>query len=72
MRLSELIEVLQEIAAAEEEDIEVRLATQESWPFENSIAGVTTTDKDGENVVYIAEGKQLGYASKDIWNNLTR
>lgn len=61
-------------------DAEVRLAIQPSWPFECSIAGLTDNteiadpddegapDDEGVTVVYIAEGSQLGYASKRIWD----
>lgn len=56
---------------------EVRLAIQPSWPFEHSIGNVVSvdlTDEDadddeevpdyantGERIVYIGEGRQLGY-----------
>lgn len=70
-----------------DDDIEVRFASQPSWPFEYSIEGVYVVedptapvddgddDEDGsvelktsigqddevETVVYLAEGRQLGY-----------
>jgi hypothetical protein len=77
MRLSELIEILQDIADVQEgADPEVRLAHQPRWPFEHSIDQVIAMpaaddDDEGEPadpdaapadvVVYIAEGAQLGY-----------
>ena len=65
-------------------DAEVRLMTQRSWPFENSIYGITSgeeindydededddeadEDVEGDAVVYIVEGQQIGYGSKRAW-----
>lgn len=57
-----------------DENLEVRFASQPSWPFEYSVASVTcvnlskdeddedTRPNDGdEEVVYLVEGDQLGY-----------
>lgn len=41
MRLSELIETLEKMAEGRDEDVEVFLATQPSWPMANEIACVT-------------------------------
>lgn len=83
MTLGELIERLEELRDDVGDDAEVRLMTQPNWPFENSIRGLTTAeeiarsdeDEDGddevevdENVVYIVEGGQIGYGSKNAWN----
>jgi len=38
-------------------DMEVRIASQPSWPFEYTIE--ETAESDG--VIYIAEGRQIGY-----------
>lgn len=72
MRVSELIELLQEMP----EDAEVRLAQQPSWPFEYSIGTVAAIgvddgcvdeyedeggDDPAEPIVYIGEGTQLAY-----------
>ena len=85
MKLGELLERLHEVAEDSEDglDVEVRLMTQESYPFENSIKGVTTRqemleecptwDDDEEepevetNIVYVVEGKQLCSGSKAAW-----
>jgi hypothetical protein len=64
-------------------DIEVRLMHQPEWPFEYSIAGVISSrdirvgdpdedesfapQGDADEVVYICEGRQLGYGSKNAW-----
>jgi hypothetical protein len=64
-------------------DVEVRLIHQPQWPFEYDIAGVVSSldirenepdeddsfdpDGDAEQVVYICEGRQLGYGSKAAW-----
>jgi hypothetical protein len=84
LTLGELIERLEEIRGELGEDVEVRLMTQESWPFENAIAGVVTSnelgddededeDEDGESAeptVFIVEGGQLAYGTKRAWEVL--
>jgi hypothetical protein len=79
MTLNELIERLEEYRDLHGEDCEVRLMTQQNWPFENAITGLVsgaeindTDDEDDEDVetdavVYIVEGTQLGYGSKRAW-----
>ncbi|WP_230777484.1 hypothetical protein [Roseiconus lacunae] len=42
MTLGELIGLLEEYRDEHGEDCEVRLMTQQNWPFENRIAGVTS------------------------------
>lgn len=72
MTVTELIEYLQEFAD-NNPDMEVRLATQPSYPFENSIEGVVTNseiiEEGDEEVCYILEGSQLAYASKKLWGS---
>jgi len=69
MLLSELIEALQEQQEALGEDAEVRLMTQPHYSWIWSIAGVNTSEEldeddflteNGDPVVYILEGQQLG------------
>ena len=79
MTLNELIERLEEYRDQLGEDAEVRLMTQQNWPFENTITGLASgaeineTDDDDDDdvetdaVVYIVEGQQLGYGSKRAW-----
>ena len=79
MTLNELIERLEEYRDLHGEDCEVRLMTQQNWPFENAITGLVsgaeindTDDEDDEDVetdavVYIVEGTQLKYGSKRAW-----
>ena len=79
MTLNELIERLEEYRDLHGEDCEVRLMTQQNWPFENTITGLVSgqeindTDDDDDDdvetdaVVYIVEGEQLGYGSKRAW-----
>jgi hypothetical protein len=58
--VSDLLEGLQQFHP----DAEVRLATQTSWPFEWSLSTTDPAvgvDLDGQPVVYLVEGKQLGY-----------
>ncbi len=78
MTLNELIERLEEYRDLHGEDCEVRLMTQQNWPFENAITGLvsgaeindTEDDEEGgddDAVVYIVEGTQLKYGSKRAW-----
>lgn len=79
MNISELIERLEEYRDQFGEEAEVRLMTQQNWPFENAVEGVVSgldlndsEDEDDEDVskdgvVYIVEGRQLGYGSKRAW-----
>ena len=79
MTLNELIERLEEYRDQLGEDAEVRLMTQQNWPFENTITGLASgaeindaDDDDDEDVetdavLYIVEGTQLGYGSKRAW-----
>lgn len=80
MTVGELIEYLQDL----DQDARVYFMSQPSWPFEYSIRGVTTRsefeDIDSEendddhsgkrsgNDVFLVEGCQLRYGSKDAWN----
>lgn len=79
MTLNELIERLEEYRDELGEDAEVRLMTQQNWPFENTITGLASgaeineSDDDDDAcveddaVVYIVEGTQLRYGSKRAW-----
>ena len=79
MTLNDLIERLEEYRDQLGEDAEVRLMTQQNWPFENTITGLASgeeindaDDDDDEDVepdavIYIVEGQQLGYGSKRAW-----
>ena len=82
MTLDTLIEILNDYREELGGDTEVRLMTQQNWPFENSICGITSTqemndtgevsddDDDSylkENIVYIVDGCQICYGSKRAW-----
>lgn len=87
MTICELIERLEEYRD-EFGDIEVRLMTQSHYPFENTIAGLASGaeinaagdeddpeddgDVDDDNVLYIVEGRQLGYGTKGLGRSLGR
>ena len=54
---------------------EVRLACERDWPFEYSIRGVVDGNDlsgphtgDARGKVYIVEGEQLGFFTKDVWD----
>jgi hypothetical protein len=83
MTIDQLIERLEDYRDEFGGDAEVRLMTQEEWPFENQIAGLCSGEEinehdDGEDqdveddhVIYIVEGQQLGYGSKRAWQVAT-
>ena len=60
MTLEELIERLTELQDELGPETEVRLATQENWPFENSILGVTTNEEFKQIVDEDDDGDGLG------------
>ena len=83
MTVSQLIELLEDYREQHGDDCEVRLMTQENWPFENNIRGVTSgaemnegdegeeefddQDVEADAMVYIVEGGQICYGSKRAW-----
>jgi len=83
MTIEELIERLEEYRDAIGGEAEVRLMTQQHWPFENEIAGLASgeeindtaedddpnddEDVDEDQVVFIVEGQQRCYGSKRAW-----
>lgn len=77
MTIDELIERLEEYRDELGGDTEVRLMTQQNWPFENGIAGLASgaeingagdepddDDVADDAVVFIIEGGQLCYGSE--------
>ena len=84
MTIDDLIERLEQYRDEMGGGAEVRLMTQQNWPFENTLAGICSgeeingaadeddPDDDGdvgeENVVYLVEGTQLGYGTKRAWD----
>jgi hypothetical protein len=79
MTIDDLIFRLEEYRDEHGGETEVRLMTQQNWPFENGIAGLASgqeinarddgedEDVEGDAVLYIVEGRQLGYGSKRAW-----
>ena len=73
MKVAELIEILEGL----DQDAEVLIMSQQNWPFELAITGVTTredldedaTSREGTaaNDVFIVDGKQLRYGNRDAW-----
>ena len=57
MTVSELKEILEYY----DDDMEVRFASQPNWPFEYSILDAVMVNVDEEDVIYLEEGRQLGY-----------
>ena len=71
MTVGELIQELKYM----DEDATVRFASQPSWPFEYSINGVVQiTVKDREenekDMVYLEEGRQVGYLPSEAKEEL--
>jgi hypothetical protein len=73
MKVKQLIELLEQY----DENLEVRFATQPSWPFECSIKAVTSAyetvyneedeEPNGDDYVILVEGSQLCYGRKEYW-----
>lgn len=86
MKVRELIDILVDL----DEEAEVFIMSQQQWPFENALHGVTTRGdiseavadvdrEDGElpkgtatTDVFLVEGTQLRYGSKDAWDAAVR
>jgi hypothetical protein len=71
MTVEELIQELKYMDG----DATVRFASQPSWPFEYSIYGVVqTTVRDSrdnkEDIVYLEEGRQIGYLPTEAKDEL--
>ena len=64
MTVGELIEMLQDMP----EDALVRFASQPQWPFEYEIKRdvVEHDTEEGDTVVYLVEGEQLGYLAAEV------
>ena len=79
MTIDELIQRLEEYRDDLGGDAQVRLMTQQNWPFENEIVGLASgeeindpddeedEDVDEDSVVFIVEGKQRCYGSTRAW-----
>ncbi len=79
MTIDELIQRLEDYRDAIGGEAEVRLMTQQNWPFENEIVGLASgeeinepddeedEDVDEDSVVFIVEGQQRCYGSKRAW-----
>jgi hypothetical protein len=68
MTVEELRYLLEDL----DDDIEVRLAMQPSWPFAYSLSSesVLFVGDDGEKILYLAEQKQLDYLPSEISEQL--
>ena len=66
MTVSELKEILEHY----DDDMEVRFASQPSWPFEYSILDAVLAHVDEEDVIYLEEGSQLGYLPREAKEEL--
>jgi hypothetical protein len=69
--VSELIAILEDC----DPDASVMIMSQANWPFECEIDGVTVreefseadTDECAPNDVFLVEGSQVRYGSRDAW-----
>lgn len=57
MNIREMIEQLEEIAQAHGDEIEVRIAEQPHWPFENSISQIVAVNLS-EETCEVCQGSQ--------------
>jgi hypothetical protein len=83
MTIDKMISRLEEYKNEFGGETEVKLMTQESWPFENRIKGLCSqqemidasesedaseeADDESEDCIYIVEGGQISYGSKLAW-----
>jgi hypothetical protein len=83
MTIDELISRLEEYRETLGGETEVRLMTQQNWPFENEVTGLASgeeindacdgndgnddQDVDEDAVVFIVEGEQRCYGSSRAW-----
>jgi hypothetical protein len=81
MTIDEMILRLEEYKYEFGGDTEIKLMTQESWPFENRIKGLCShqelidvaesdseeATEETEDCIYIVEGGQIAYGSKLAW-----
>lgn len=63
MTVEELIWFLKDF----DPNTEVRLAQQPNWPLQYEISNITLYEDDGNEYVYITEGEQIGYISKEVF-----
>ena len=80
MTIDELVQRLEDYRDSLGGDAQVRLMTQQNWPFENEIVGLAsgeeinaaTTERRTrmweDRVVFIVEGPQRCYGSKRAWD----
>ena len=72
MTVRELIEELEYL----DPNMEVRFASQPNWPFEYDIRGVVVAGVENRqteevtDIVYLEEGRQLGYLPKEAKDEL--
>jgi hypothetical protein len=72
MTVQELIYELEQMNP----DAEVRFASQPSWPFENDIDSVVQVEVenrqtgDAVKIVYLEEGRQIGYLPREAKEEL--
>ena len=81
MKIQDLIERLEDYKAEHGANAEVRIMTQQNWPFENSVYGLCDSSElqdedeepiddkdDAAPVVYLVEGRQECYGNKAAWD----
>lgn len=79
LTLGDLRELIEEFSDLPD-DVEIRFAQQPSWPFEYSISSNALLhqseieegdcEEDIKQVIYFAEGQQLGYLPSEIAEQL--
>jgi hypothetical protein len=77
MNIQDLIFILKDLADFYPE-AEVRMANQPNWPFEYSIEDVVAVEMEneedeeelGEVIIYLGEGRQIGYLPEQAKDEL--
>lgn len=68
MTKGELLDLIEYL----DDDVEIRFASQPSWPFEYDIdGGVEIEDEENNTTIfYLEEGRQIGYLPGNVKNEL--
>ena len=52
-------------------ETEVRFAFQPNYPLEYSIDGIVEVNIDGEEIIYLGQGEQIGYLQEEVVHALS-
>ena len=64
------VDELRDVLECYDGDMEVRFASQPNWPFEYSINDAVPVKTDDGEIIYLEEGRQIGYLPGDAKDEL--